>query len=160
MPELSTTYLDGAASLFKSAPDDVASDLLAQLAKVAKGLLTARYSTAADGDDEPAVVVQPRMFKRLVGKGHAEFASARQQDAQEYFQHLLSVLQRAERGGGGRLADGAPRAAGLFDFKMEERVEADGMVSYSTTPAQSLLSLNIPKEMAANAAEVAAYEER
>lgn len=31
------------------------------------------------------------MFKHLVGQGHAEFSSGRQQDAAEYMQHLLEV---------------------------------------------------------------------
>ena len=34
------------------------------------------------------------MFKSLVGKGHAEFASNRQQDAQEYLLHVLSMISR------------------------------------------------------------------
>jgi hypothetical protein len=38
-----------------------------------------------------AEVVAPRRFKNLAGRGHAEFSSARQQDAAEYFQHLLEV---------------------------------------------------------------------
>ncbi len=32
------------------------------------------------------------MFKHLVGHGHAEFSSGRQQDAAEYMQHLLEVI--------------------------------------------------------------------
>lgn len=38
------------------------------------------------------VVVAPRMFKHLVGHGHSEFSSGRQQDAAEYMQHLLEVI--------------------------------------------------------------------
>lgn len=44
----------------------------------------------ADGGDD-LVVVAPRMFKHLVGQGHVEFSSGRQQDAAEYMQHLLEV---------------------------------------------------------------------
>jgi ubiquitin carboxyl-terminal hydrolase 5/13 len=33
------------------------------------------------------------MFKSLIGKGHPEFSTKRQQDAQEYFLHLLSLLE-------------------------------------------------------------------
>ena len=40
------------------------------------------------------MVVAPRMFKHLVGQGHAEFSSGRQQDAAEYMQHLLEVFTR------------------------------------------------------------------
>lgn len=50
------------------------------------------------------------MFKTLVGRGHPEFSSGRQQDAMEYFEHLVGVLLKAERVG---LA-GAFYTEGLF----------------------------------------------
>ena len=37
------------------------------------------------------------MFKTLVSRGHAEFSSNRQQDASEFFLHLLSTIERADR---------------------------------------------------------------
>jgi len=33
------------------------------------------------------------MFKMLVGKGHPEFSTERQQDATEYLRHLFSFMQ-------------------------------------------------------------------
>lgn len=33
------------------------------------------------------------MFKNLIGQGHPEFSTKRQQDAQEFFLHLISVLE-------------------------------------------------------------------
>jgi ubiquitin carboxyl-terminal hydrolase 5/13 len=38
--------------------------------------------------------VRPQAFKSLVGRGHAEFSSARQQDVADYLQHLLELLAR------------------------------------------------------------------
>jgi len=38
--------------------------------------------------------VKPTGFKSLVGKGHEEFATMKQQDAEEFFTHLLTVLRR------------------------------------------------------------------
>ena len=38
--------------------------------------------------------VKPTGFKALVGKGHEEFATMKQQDAEEFFTHLLTVLRR------------------------------------------------------------------
>lgn len=75
------------------------------MSKVASSLLSGRYSSvpaeADEGSDkseknaekngDDVVVVAPRMFKHLVGQGHAEFSSGRQQDAAEYMQHLLEV---------------------------------------------------------------------
>ena len=40
------------------------------------------------------VGLKPSGFKALVGKGHPEFATMRQQDAEEFFSHLLTVLRR------------------------------------------------------------------
>ena len=68
------------------------------MAKIAVGLVTDRYAKGSGpGDDAPVAAVQPRMFKAIVGKGHPEFSTGRQQDAVEYFQHLLEVMTRAER---------------------------------------------------------------
>lgn len=81
------------------------------MSKVASSLLSGKYSsrTPPDPDTPPLpardnktdkreeqegdlVVVAPRMFKHLVGHGHSEFSSGRQQDAAEYMQHLLEVI--------------------------------------------------------------------
>ena len=37
------------------------------------------------------------MFKMLIGKGHFEFSSNRQQDASEFLLHLLATVQRTDR---------------------------------------------------------------
>lgn len=73
-----------------------------QLVKVADGLLSGRYSHPEDAPIRPQGIsadklqhesptpvfqkgVRPMGFKRLVGKGHEEFATMRQQDAEEFF---------------------------------------------------------------------------
>ena len=38
------------------------------------------------------------MFKALVGRGHPEFSTNRQQDAQEFLLHLLNMVDRSEVG--------------------------------------------------------------
>ena len=40
--------------------------------------------------------IAPQMFKTVIGRGHAEFSTNRQQDAQEFFMHLLATVDRAE----------------------------------------------------------------
>ncbi len=41
------------------------------------------------------------MFKSLIGKGHSEFSTNRQQDALEFMQHLFSLIECSERQNGG-----------------------------------------------------------
>lgn len=36
------------------------------------------------------------MFKTVIGRGHPEFSTNRQQDAEEFFTHLLSTVDRVE----------------------------------------------------------------
>lgn len=40
--------------------------------------------------------VRPQFFKSLVGRNHEEFSSMRQQDASEFFLHLLTLMDKAE----------------------------------------------------------------
>lgn len=37
--------------------------------------------------------IAPRMFKALVGRGHAEFSTNRQQDAQEFLLHFINMVE-------------------------------------------------------------------
>src|SRR6266851_5884855 len=83
-----------------------------QMHKVADGLVSGRYScprradvdtasqnpfasaaaAAASATPQPAFQegLRPITFKALIGRGHAEFATMRQQDAEEFFTHLLT----------------------------------------------------------------------
>ena len=77
-----------------------------QMQKIADGLLSGRYSHPADSSHpasglqhpSPTPVFQagirPVGFKSLIGKGHEEFSTMRQQDSEEFFTHLITVLRR------------------------------------------------------------------
>lgn len=41
----------------------------------------------------PPEGIRPFMFKSLVGKGHPEFSTKRQQDAEEFFSHLMTLVE-------------------------------------------------------------------
>lgn len=94
-----------------SCPVSMPADCLeCQMRKIADGLLSGRYSHPAHSSDvnsiqedslqhpSPTPVfqtgVKPTTFKALVGKGHEEFATMRQQDAEEFFTHLITTLRR------------------------------------------------------------------
>ncbi|KAH7890301.1 hypothetical protein F5I97DRAFT_1834387 [Phlebopus sp. FC_14] len=105
-----------------------------QMYKLADGLLSGRYSLPhtekppADALAHPApehtpwqAGLKPSGFKSLVGKGHAEFATMRQQDAEEFFGHFLTVLRRFNH----KASQGAPgehEPTEIFSFGLEQRL--------------------------------------
>uniref|UniRef100_A0A8C1ULI1 Ubiquitin carboxyl-terminal hydrolase n=1 Tax=Cyprinus carpio TaxID=7962 RepID=A0A8C1ULI1_CYPCA len=86
------------------APSDPTQDFKTQVAKLGYGLLSGEYSKPApDPGDDPSssteprgdqVGIAPRMFKALVGRGHPEFSTNRQQDAQEFLLHFINMVER------------------------------------------------------------------
>ena len=146
-------WAPAAGALFASAPREpapgggggggVREDLLAQTAKLVAGLQTGAYGLAAGAapaTPEPAPggpcgYVVPRVFRTLVGKGHPDFSSGAQQDAQEFLAHLLALYTRAHAaaGAGPRAALPLPRPLGAyFEFQTQERKQcmATGEVEY------------------------------
>ncbi|KAL5604310.1 hypothetical protein BROUX41_002283 [Berkeleyomyces rouxiae] len=145
-------------------PDDLppsvfepASDLETQLQKVADGLASGRYSkpdvnsasqspsSLNDAGKDPEPVHQrgiaPAMLKHLIGRGHEEFSTMRQQDAFELLQHLFTLITRASR------ADGTPDPTLKFRFALEQRLQCLGCkkVRYSSTEQDSIF-VDVPKE--------------
>jgi ubiquitin carboxyl-terminal hydrolase 5/13 len=82
---------------------------ICQFSKVGSGVWSGKYSKPIDPkkpteiiENQPAPSpyqdgVRPFMFKLLVGKGHLEFSSERQQDAVEYLKHLFTYIQKIEK---------------------------------------------------------------
>ncbi len=64
-----------------------------QMGKIADGLLSGRYAVPNREGGIFQAGIKPSMLKALVGKGHAEFSTMKQQDADEFLQHLVSKLQ-------------------------------------------------------------------
>lgn len=60
------------------------------------------------------------MFKALIGKGHAEFATMRQQDAEEFLGHLFKMIRTSERKGG---LDEHKGPTEPFRFGVEQRLQ-------------------------------------
>lgn len=105
--------------------------------------------------------IVPRAFKTLAGAGHPEFSSARQQDAIQFLEYLLTLLEKAHHGARNRA--GAAPAAGItplhdvFSFTQEVRLQClqSNTVRYSTA-RDKFLRLSIPVDAATNKEEVAA----
>lgn len=135
---------------------DPAGDLTLQLAKLCQGLTSGLYSlpkgeTGDDGESQPGV--KPVMFKHLVGKGHAEFSSNRQQDAQEFLLHLLNLMEKAHQ-----KTPTCPTPISSLQFLCEDRFvcRASGQVRYKQR-VEDYLPLPIPLEAATNVEEVTQY---
>ncbi|RWS15264.1 ubiquitin carboxyl-terminal hydrolase 5-like protein [Dinothrombium tinctorium] len=145
-------------SIFENSAIDPTNDFNAQMAKIAYGLFSGKYSIECKRDDGLPSVDQKgiklNMFKTLVGKGHPEFSSKRQQDAQEFFLHLINLIERNKH-----LTNGT-NPANCLKFQFEERVECmqSHKVSYMTR-TEYLIPLPIPLEKATNLKEVAEFEE-
>lgn len=85
-----------------------AEDLETQLRKIADGLLSGRYSLpdsntiAHTGSRDLAYQtgLSPGMFKHLIGRGHDEFSTMRQQDAFELLLHLFKLISVSKQSDG------------------------------------------------------------
>lgn len=105
-----------------------ADDLETQMRKVADGLLSGRYSkpdsdviTTPDTSEVPHQKgLAPSMLKHLIGKGHAEFSSMRQQDAFELLMHLFQTISRSSH------PVDTPNPMNSFKFVMEHRLQCLG----------------------------------
>ncbi|KAI1118484.1 ubiquitin carboxyl-terminal hydrolase 14 [Nemania sp. NC0429] len=128
---------------------DPAQDLETQLRKMADGLLSGRYSNpdsdVISSEHTPEVPHQkglaPSMLKHLIGRGHAEFSTMRQQDSFELLQHLIKLISRSQHPG--PLIDPTQP----FRFVTEQRLQCVNCkrVRYSSTEQDSIL-IDIPLE--------------
>jgi ubiquitin carboxyl-terminal hydrolase 5/13 len=125
MPEFATRY--GNAEMDPTLVDKPGEDLETQLEKLAKGLLSGRYSKPdadvtlpEDAKEEPHQKgLAPSMLKVIVGKGHEEFSSMRQQDSFEFLIHLLELITRSKHPS--PLLDPVQ----FFKFALEERLQCN-----------------------------------
>lgn len=127
-----------------------------------------------DDPTAPLNGLVPRQFKNVIGKGHPEFSTMRQQDALEFFQWLLETIKKDEQ----KRSKGEKSVSQLFEFEVEERIQctSSNKVSYKRRLDNSI-SLPIPLSKASNKGfiflfkqiylhssflkdEVKAYEER
>lgn len=162
LPAFSTRYTDpNAAALHTlTCPEpSPATCLECQMLKMGDGLLSGRYSRPRVRPDPnaihqntehlggpPAPVFQegikPTMFKALIGKGHEEFSTMKQQDSEEFFTHLLKVLrQDAKRRG----LDAKGEPTDVFRYGWEQRLQCGECkkVSYRVDE-QDVVSIPVP----------------
>jgi ubiquitin carboxyl-terminal hydrolase 5/13 len=135
---------------FRQGSVDPTTDLRFQLSKIGQSLWSGEYSVPPSDGIEGGI--RPKLFKQIIGKGHPEFSSSRQQDASEFLVHLLTQIERTDR-------QGTP-PINSFKCNMEERYEdiTTQQVCYKSRE-NTVLSLALPVDQATNMTEVAAYEQ-
>ncbi len=105
--------------------DDPAQDLETQLRKLGDGLLSGRYSypdpSAHSTENSSEVAYQrglaPAMLKVLIGRGHSEFSTMRQQDAFELLLHVFKLITRSQH------TTSLKDPTRAFRFVMEQRLQ-------------------------------------
>ncbi|KAJ5760070.1 hypothetical protein N7520_007226 [Penicillium odoratum] len=105
-----------------------AQDLETQLRKLADGLLSGRYSQSGSrlsptrNTQEVAHQkgLAPAMFKYLIGQGHEEFATMRQQDAFEFLLHVFKCVSLSNH------SNLQPNPVKNFRFEVEQRLQCLG----------------------------------
>uniref|UniRef100_A0A669DV65 Ubiquitin carboxyl-terminal hydrolase n=1 Tax=Oreochromis niloticus TaxID=8128 RepID=A0A669DV65_ORENI len=127
------------------------------VAKLGYGLLSGDYSKPApdpgeeNGGDQ--IGIAPQMFKALVGRGHPEFSTNRQQDAQEFLLHFINMVERNCRSGSN------PSEA--FRFLVEERIVCQqSQKAKYTQRVDYIVQLPVPMDQATNTEELQEAERR
>ncbi|WVQ75481.1 hypothetical protein IAR50_005106 [Cryptococcus sp. DSM 104548] len=123
-----------------------ATCLECQMLKLGDGLLSGRYAHVASApppttgfedvnQEAPKFQegIRPAQFKALVGKGHKEFSTMRQQDSEEFLQYLITKLREESKRQGLESVD----PTRILSFAMEQRLECGKCkrVGLQTEPA-------------------------
>uniref|UniRef100_A0A7N8WT69 Ubiquitin carboxyl-terminal hydrolase n=1 Tax=Mastacembelus armatus TaxID=205130 RepID=A0A7N8WT69_9TELE len=140
-------YLNSVMQVLFTVPDFQSNYVCFHRAKLGYGLLSGEYSKPApDPGDENGgdqIGIAPRMFKALVGRGHPEFSTNRQQDAQEFLLHFINMVERNCRSG--------PNPSEAFRFLVEERIVCQqSQKAKYTQRVDYIVQLPVPMDQATN----------
>lgn len=145
LPAFKERYFDKAHDL----PEvlNPAEDFETQLRKIGDGLWSGRYSksdsnvrsTEYSSEHAHQRGIAPAMLKALIGKGHEEFSTMRQQDAFELLLHLFSHIEKS------RHPEGLKDPVSDFRFVLEQRLQCLGCkkVAYKDD-VQDNISVPVP----------------
>ncbi|CAB1314306.1 unnamed protein product [Coregonus sp. 'balchen'] len=162
IPEFQRAYVGNLQRIYDYSPLDPTTDFSTQMAKLGHGLISGLYSKPPMKSELIEQVmreeckhqpkgISPKMFKAMVSKGHPEFSSNRQQDAHEFFLHLINLVERNSAG--------SENPSDVFRYVVEERVQCcqTQRVRYNQK-VDYLMQLPVPMEAASNREELIVYE--
>lgn len=170
IPEFQQRYYQHREQILATSDCNPVDDIIVQVSKLAHGILSDRYvpprndqtsidnsleETNSDSDIPERCVVAPRMFKHIVGYGHPDFSSGRQQDVSEYLVYFFEKLAKEEKNSIRRIVDEVPSplTSALFEYHLEMKYKAieSNEVKFTPTGPQTLfntLELSIPLDKA------------
>jgi len=163
LPSFREQYVNGAEEVFGRTRFEKAhaDDFHHQMAKLGRGLCSGDYSVPppeGSGDEDPGASsgIRPTIFKNMIGRGHSEFSTKQQQDAQEFYLHLLTVMERENR-----KVSKSEHAFKPLQFEVEDRHQCGitKKVKYMSR-VEDYLPLAIPMDEAINKDEVAAFKNK
>uniref|UniRef100_A0A8D3E6B6 Ubiquitin carboxyl-terminal hydrolase n=1 Tax=Scophthalmus maximus TaxID=52904 RepID=A0A8D3E6B6_SCOMX len=132
VPDFQSKYVSNMDKIIDDAPSDPTQDFKTQ------------------GDQ---IGIAPQMFKALVGRGHPEFSTNRQQDAQEFLLHFINMVERNCRSGAN------PSEA--FRFLVEERIVCqESQKAKYTQRVDYMVQLPVPMDQATNTEDLQEAERR
>ncbi|CAH2247759.1 ubiquitin carboxyl-terminal hydrolase 13 [Pelobates cultripes] len=162
IPEFQRAYVGNLTRIFDFAPLDPTQDFNTQMAKLGHALLSGQFSkppvkcelieqVMKEEYKQQAKGITTRMFKALVSKSHPEFSSNRQQDAQEFYLHLINLVERN--------SIGLENPSDVFRYLVEDRTQCcqSRKVRY-TQRVSYLMQLPVAMEAATNKDELISYE--
>uniref|UniRef100_A0A672HI28 Ubiquitin carboxyl-terminal hydrolase n=1 Tax=Salarias fasciatus TaxID=181472 RepID=A0A672HI28_SALFA len=154
VPDFESKYVSNIDKIIDEAPSDPTQDFKTQVRYV-RDICSAKDETCLlalcfQGDQ---IGIAPRMFKALVGRGHPEFSTNRQQDAQEFLLHFINMVERNCRSGSN------PSEA--FRYLVEERIVCQqSQKAKYTQRVDYIVQLPVPMDQATNTEELQEAERR
>lgn len=160
IPEVVSRYESCSNEIFTKSADPFAS-FGVQMAKLGSGLCSGRYSEEpqSEGEDPLSKGIRPQTFKTLVGRGHPEFSTNHQQDAQEYFLHLMTCIENDDKSDSRANISSNLKIKQLFAFQFEDRLECSTSKKVTYSKREDVCwSLPIPLHRATNKEEFDQFE--
>uniref|UniRef100_A0A667YQL2 Ubiquitin carboxyl-terminal hydrolase n=1 Tax=Myripristis murdjan TaxID=586833 RepID=A0A667YQL2_9TELE len=150
VPDFQNKYVSNIDKIFDEAPSDPTQDFKTQVIWCACKRTHILTFLFPQGDQ---IGIAPRMFKALVGRGHPEFSTNRQQDAQEFLLHFINMVERNCRSG--------LNPSEAFRFLVEERIVCQqSQKAKYTQRVDYILQLPVPMDQATNTEELQEAERR
>uniref|UniRef100_A0A672LW37 Ubiquitin carboxyl-terminal hydrolase n=1 Tax=Sinocyclocheilus grahami TaxID=75366 RepID=A0A672LW37_SINGR len=151
IPDFQTKYVSNIDKIFNEAPSDPTQDFKTQkciLLVQEKPFINMTFFVQGD-----QLGIAPRMFKALVGRGHPEFSTNRQQDAQEFLLHFINMVERNCRSG--------MNPSEAFRFLVEEKIVCQqSQKAKYTQRVDYIVQLPVPMDQATNMEELHEAERR